>query len=240
MSEEIITIIVDLKMKTNLFHPPQSEKQLMQNCSAIAGLSLAELSTLCKIHLPTELKYAKGLTGQLLEKILGATAGNAAEPDFQNIGIELKSIPIDINGQPRETTYVCTVPLTNNTGYNWNQSWVRRKLNRVLWIPIEADPQIPLEHRRIGNGILWTPSAAQAQILQQDWEELMHLIVTGQFESITAKIGTYLQIRPKAANSKVLTQATDESGVPCLTSPRGFYLRTQFTAAILQHGFVLP
>jgi len=227
-------------MKSELFHIPQSEQQLMQICRVIAGYSLAEITALCNVNLPTELKFAKGITGQLLEKILGATAGNAAEPDFQNLGIELKTIPIDIHGTPRETTYVCTVPLTNNIGYNWHQSWVRRKLKRVLWIPVEADPQIPLAHRRIGNGLLWSPSPSQSQALQQDWEELMQLVASGQFERLTAKIGSCLQIRPKAANSKVLTQAIDEFGAPCLTAPRGFYLRTQFTNSILQHAFVSP
>ncbi len=227
-------------MKSNFFHVPHSEQQLKLNCAAIAGITLAELAELCKVNLPTELKFAKGLVGQLLEKILGATAGNAAEPDFQELGIELKTIPVDINGKPRETTYICTVPLVNNSGYNWHSSWVCRKLNRVLWIPIEADPQIPLAHRRIGNAVLWSPSNTQLHRLQQDWEELMQIIITGQFENLTAKIGTYLQIRPKAANSKVLTQATNEFGAPCLTAPRGFYLRTQFTTVILQSEFVLP
>lgn len=227
-------------MKSSFFQVPQSEQQLTQNCSAIAGQTLAELAKLCQVKLPVDLKSAKGFTGQLLEKVLGATAGNAAEPDFQQIGVELKTIPVDINGKPRETTYICTVPLINNNSINWNESWVRRKLKRVLWIPIEADPQIPLKYRRIGNGILWSPSLEQLQVLQQDWEELMHLVVTGQFENLTAKIGHYLQIRPKAANSKILTRATDESGAPCLTTPRGFYLRTQFTTTILQQIFVLP
>ncbi len=227
-------------MNSNFFQTPNTEQQLLQNCTAIAGQSLTELTTLCKVELPQELKFSKGLTGQLLEKILGATAGNAAEPDFQNLGIELKTIPVDINGKPRETTYVCTVPLLNSNGVSWQQSWVRRKLSRVLWLPIEADPQIPLAKRRIGMGILWSPTEMQSQILQQDWEELMQLINTGQFEHLTAKIGTYLQIRPKAANSKTLTHATNELGAPCLTAPRGFYLRTQLTSSILQQAFVLP
>ncbi|VAX02180.1 DNA mismatch repair endonuclease MutH [hydrothermal vent metagenome] len=231
--------VQEFYMNSNFFQIPKTEQQLLQNCSAIAGQSLSELAALCKVNLPEDLKFSKGLTGQLLEKVLGATAGNAAEPDFQDLSIELKTIPVDINGKPRETTYVCTVPLLNSAS-NWEQSWVRRKLNRVLWLPIEADPQIPLANRRIGMGFLWSPSEIQSIILQQDWEELMQLITTGQFERITAKIGTYLQIRPKAANSKTLTKATNELGVPCLTTPRGFYLRTQLTDAILQQAFILP
>ena len=41
-------------------------------------------------------------------------------------------------------------------------------------------------------------------MLQQDWEEHMDLICTGQLARISAKQGTYLQIRPKAADSSSL------------------------------------
>jgi len=226
-------------MQSNFFQIPKTEQQLLNNCRELAGLTLSDLAKLCQVSLPAELKFAKGLTGQLVEKVLGATAGNTAQPDFEQLGIELKTIPVDLQGKPRETTYVCTVPL-NNCETSWNKSWVRRKLQRVLWLPIEADPQIPLQFRRIGSAILWSPSTTQLLILQQDWEELMELIITGQFEKISARLGNYLHIRPKAANSKALTSALDDSGAPCLTTPRGFYLRTNLTSEILQQVYILP
>ena len=40
---------------------------------------------------------------------------------------------------------------------NWHQSWLRRKLSHVLWIPIEADAEIPLAERYIGQARLWKP-----------------------------------------------------------------------------------
>lgn len=49
-----------------------------------------------------------------------------------------------------------------------------------------------------------------------DWEELMDLIVLGQVERITARHGEVLQLRPKAANSKALTEAVGARGEPIL------------------------
>ncbi len=43
--------------------------------------------------------------------------------------------------------------------------------------------------------------------LHEAREELMDMIVLGQVERITARHGEYLQIRPKAANAKALTEA---------------------------------
>jgi DNA mismatch repair endonuclease MutH len=56
--------------------------------------------------------------------------------------------------------------------------------------------------------------------------------------NITAHQGTALQIRPKAADSSIQTTAIDEDGNVIKTSPRGFYLRSSFTTAILQKSYI--
>ena len=217
---------------------PRSETELLARAHQIAGLTYAQLAAQLHEPVPRDLRKAKGWGGQLLELSLGATASSLPEPDFQQIGVELKSLPINTNGLPRESTYVCTVPLTNNTGLSWTNSWVRRKLARVLWIPVEGTPEIPLPERRIGTPLLWSPSHAQEAVLQQDWEELMDLVCLGQLAQISARLGTYLQIRPKAANARVLSDTFDEQGRKSQTLPRGFYLRTAFTRQILEQHYV--
>jgi len=103
-------------------------------------------------------------------------------------------------------------------------------------VPVEADAALPVAARRIGMALLWTPSPQQEAVLKQDWEELMELIVTGQLAQISARHGTWLQIRPKAANARALCTTFDDQGVPAETLPRGFYLRPAFTRTLLaQH-----
>lgn len=217
--------------------PPQTDDELMQRAQKIAGLTLLQLANQLEEPVPEKLHHAKGWVGQLLEKALGATAGSLPEPDFQQLGIELKTLPVNRNGQPRESTYVCTVPLQNNHNLVWEQSWVRNKLKRVLWVPVESEKDLSVTARHIGQAILWSPSPEQEKILKQDWEELMDLICTGQLANISAKQGTYLQIRPKAANASSLVNTEDEEGNAALTLPRGFYLRTIFTEQVLKHHF---
>lgn len=53
----------------------------------------------------------------------------------------------------------------------------------------------------------------------------MDMIVLGQVERITARHGEVLQLRPKAANARALTEAIGARGEPILTLPRGFYLK---------------
>lgn len=217
--------------------PPNSEEQLLDRARELAGLTLKELSTKFNQPLPKDTRHAKGWIGQLLEISLGATASSRAEPDFQLINVELKTLPLTSSGKPKESTYVCTVPLTNLHEQEWSTSWFKRKLKRVLWLPIEADKRIPLAERHIGNAILWSPNKAEIQQLQQDWEELMELVCLGKLEQITSHMGQLLQIRPKGANAKSLTTTLDEEGNTIQTLPRGFYLRPEFTQRIIQSHY---
>lgn len=217
--------------------PPKSEEQLLKRARQLAGLTLADLATKFNQTIPKDTRHAKGWIGQLVETTLGATASSLAEPDFQLIGIELKTLPLTSSGKPKESTYVCTVPLTNLHEQEWSSCWLKRKLQRVLWLPIEADKRIPLASRHIGNAILWSPDEDEATQLQQDWEELMELVCLGKLDQITSHMGRYLQIRPKGANAKSLTTTLDEEGNTIQTLPRGFYLRPEFTQQILQANY---
>ena len=221
-----------------LLSPPQSQEQLLAQAQQLAGYSLGELAQLAGIPIPRDLKRDKGWIGILLEIWLGASAGSKPEQDFAALGVELKTIPIDSSGRPLETTFVCVAPLTGNSGVTWESSHVRHKLKRVLWVPVEGDRAIPLAERRVGAPLLWSPSEEEDRQLRMDWEELMDLIVLGQVERITARHGEVLQLRPKAANSKALTEAVGARGEPILTLPRGFYLKKNFTAALLARHFL--
>lgn len=222
-----------------LHTPPASETQLLHQALRLAGLSLGELAALAGLPVPNDLKRDKGWIGMLLELWLGASAGSKPEQDFAALGVELKTIPVDGAGNPLETTFVCVAPLTGNSGVTWETSHVRHKLKRVLWVPVEGDRQIPLALRRVGAPLLWSPDTDEEKQLRQDWEELMDMIVLGQVERITARHGEVLQLRPKAANSKALTEAVGAQGEPILTLPRGFYLKKNFTRALLARHFLL-
>lgn len=219
--------------------PPQDAQTLLERAQSLSGFTLGELAQRAGLTLPPDLKREKGWVGMLLEVYLGASAGSKPEQDFPEIGVELKTIPIDHSGNPLETTFVCVAPLTGNSGVTWESSHVRHKLTRVLWIPVEGERQIPLATRRIGTPLLWSPNAEEDEQLRQDWEELMDLIVLGKVESITARHGEVLQLRPKAANNKARTEAIGEKGQPIMTLPRGFYLKKSFTRQLLARHFLL-
>lgn len=214
--------------------PPTTEDELMTRAFDVAGRTLGELAIRLRRPLPEDgSARAKGVVGQLLEKALGASAGSRNEPDFVEIGVELKTLPVGTDGRPKESTFVATVPLVDIADTDFEESPVWHKLARVLWIPIEADPDKPLPERRVGAPILWSPSDPQERVLRQDYERVAGLVLEGQFDQITGYLGEYLQVRPKAAHGGVRTRAVDIDGEFEWTGPKGFYLRTQFTTQVL-------
>ncbi|CDZ78420.1 Methyl-directed mismatch repair protein [Legionella massiliensis] len=213
-----------------------NEEELLANCQMIEGVSFLQLAASLQLSIPAESQKRKGWTGLAIEMALGTTAGNKAIPDFANLGIELKTLPLNENGKPAESTFVTSIPLLTIHQQNWLSSQCYAKLKRVLWLPIEGDKAIPFEHRRIGRGFLWSPKESEATILAEDWNELTMMIATGHLEEINASIGQYLQVRPKAANAKSLCYGFNSEGEKILTLPRGFYLRAGFTEQVIQNS----
>lgn len=216
--------------------PPTSEQELLERSSKLAGLSFAQLSLYLELLIPENSNHRKGFVGQAIELALGADAKNKALPDFQALNIELKTLPINKQGKPTESTFVTSIPLLTIHQQDWQYSQCYNKLKRILWVPIEGDTSIPYTQRRIGQGFLWSPNSLQETVLKADWNYLTLQISLGQLESLDARAGDYLQVRPKAANGKSLCFGYDSNGNKIKTLPRGFYLRSSFTEQIFNHA----
>lgn len=218
---------------------PENEAELLRRAHALAGLSVAELAARFSLQAPPDLRRAKGFVGALIERALGATAGSRAAPDFEALDIELKTLPVDGRGRALESTFVCTIPLAEIGEVEWLSSRVRRKLKRVLWVPVQGERQIAVPERRIGAPLLWSMTPEAEAALRFDWEELAGIIGRGDVESITGHIGRCLQIRPKAADSAARRRGIDADGVGFAALPRGFYLRANFTTEIVRQNYTL-
>jgi len=211
--------------------PPADATELLARATGLAGRTMAELAEVLGMPVPPDLKRHKGWIGQVLEAALGATATSRPVPDFEDLGIELKTLPVDATGKPRESTFVCSAPLDGTLAERWEDSRVQHKLAHVLWVPIVGDG--PPGTRLIGQGVLWRPDADEEAVLRADWEELSGLLKLGEHWQVDARRGTALQLRPKAAHSGTLTWTLGDEGDWVREGPRGFYLRPSFTAALL-------
>lgn len=64
------------------------------------------------------------------------------------------------------------------------------------------------------------------------------MVKTGYVDSINARIGQIIQMRPKGADGKALTECIGPEGEIIRTRPRGFYMRRAYTQIIInKHVF---
>ena len=209
--------------------PPADLAELEVRAAALAGGALSELQARSAVRFSASMVRRKGKAGQLVERLLGASAGSLAVPDFPELGVELKTLPIDAQGRPTESTFVCTLSLADADRMEWSDSPVRAKLAHVLWVPILVG-----DEPRIGTPFFWKPTAEQEDVLKGDFEEIVGMVAIGNVEGLTAHVGRWLQARPKAAHGGVRTRAYGADDEPLSILPRGFYLRARFTRELLR------
>ncbi len=224
-------------------HPsraPRSVDELLARARAIEGVSLGELLRRLGCEASTDPVRTKGSAGETLERALGATGGSSKVHDFPELGVELKTIPVTSAGVPLESTYVCTLSLGDADAQEWDTSWVRAKLARVLFVPLIGPHGLAWQERVVGAPLLWSPTREQDDVLRGDFDDVVGLVGVGRIEELTAHRGRWLQVRPKARDGSVRTIAWGSDGEAIGTVPRGFYLRARFTGALLLDRTATP
>lgn len=215
--------------------PPTTTAELVDRAHALCGHTLGEVAgaRLGRHGDARNLLRCKGLVGNVIEGILGASSGNRDDPDFPALGVELKTLPVSPTGTVQEVTFVCRVSFARVADERWENSRVRRKLRRVLFVPVETSKEIPLCHRRIGRACLFLLEGVYERQIRSDWEFLSGRLATGDADQLTSSAGVALHLRPKAKDSRVRALAPAEDGGSILANPKGFYLRNQFTSQVL-------
>lgn len=219
---------------------PSSIEDLMRRADALRGKTLSAILASLGLAASHDPLRTKGSAGETMERALGATGGSTRVHDFPELGVELKTIPINVDGTPLESTYVCTLAVNDAETQEWETSWVRAKLARVLWVPTIGAHGLAWQERTVGTPLLWEPTDAQEDVLRGDFDDVVGLIGIGRIEELTAHRGRWLQVRPKAKDGSVRTMAYGADNEAIATVPRGFYLRARFTGALLADPAAVP
>jgi DNA mismatch repair protein MutH len=213
---------------------------LMAHARALVGVQLADLAEQLGLPVPAGAVRTKGWAGQILEHELGVTMGGQRGPDFAALGIELKTVPVGTGLLPRESTAVCQIDPITIAAESWESSYVRLKLQRVLFMALEdlrdrGGAPGSVGDRRVVAARLWSPSAEEEQALRADFELFVReYFRRGRTDEITGHLGAVMQVRPKGRNAADRRAGYDAQGQPAQVGKCGFYLRPAFVGRILR------
>ncbi|HVZ71109.1 MAG TPA: MutH/Sau3AI family endonuclease [Polyangia bacterium] len=212
---------------------------LLAHARALVGVELGELADGLGLPVPSGLVRTKGWSGQILEQELGVSSAGTRGPDFAALGVELKTVPVTVDAAgalaPIESTAVCQIDPVAIAAESWADSYVRRKLARVLFVALEVPPGArSVGERRVAGVCLWSPDVEQERQLRADFELFAReYFRRGRASAITGHLGVVMQVRPKGKNAADTRDAYDERGEATRVGKHGFYLRPTFVAAIL-------
>ena len=217
-----------------MMQPPTSVEELLERGRSLAGLTLGALAARSHTAVPEDLRRAKGWVGALFEQCLGATAKSRAVPDFEALGIELKTVPVTPALVPLESTAVCQIDPIAIAGESWETSYVRAKLAHVLFVALEVPPGArSVGDRRVSAVRLWSPAPDEEAALRADFELFVReFFRRGRAAEITGHLGVALQVRPKGRDATDMRAAYDAAGRPTRIGKMGFYLRPTFVRQI--------
>jgi len=209
---------------------------LLAHARALVGVELSELADTLGLPVPVGNVRTKGWSGQVIEQELGAAVGGARGPDFAELGVELKTVPVDEDLVPLESTAVCQIDPVAIAAESWDTSYAREKLASVLFVALAVPPAArSVGDRRVAAVRLWSPDADEARALREDFELLVRgYYRQGRAAEITGHLGTVLQVRPKGRDAGDLRDGYDAAGRPTRIGKQGFYLRPAFVARILR------
>jgi DNA mismatch repair protein MutH len=208
---------------------------LLAHARALVGVELGALADSLGLPVPVGRVRTKGWSGQVIEHELGVAVGGMRGPDFEALGIELKTVPVTPALVPLESTAVCQIDPIAIAGESWETSYARAKMARVLFVALEVPPGArSVGDRRVAAVRLWAPSPEEDAVLRADFELLVRdFFRRGRAAEITGHLGAALQVRPKGRDAADLRDAYDADGRPTRIGKMGFYLRPAFVARIL-------
>lgn len=206
-------------------------RELTENLRPYIGLNISEIAALQG----SLFKSHKGHAGQIIETLLGADGSNAKGPDLPDLGVEIKTLPINLDVKVMENTFVCCISLPfTETQFESSDFYLKAK--RILFVPIIVKKKGSLSDKVLAEPFLWELNGKDLSIIKQDWIELSSYLRLGSWSSINSTLGEILHIRPKAANSRELSMFQALGGHHRIL-PIGFYLRKSFTQSLVEINY---
>lgn len=184
-------------------------------------------------------KGNKGGLGQIIEEgLFGYAINSNSEADFAELNLELKVTPIrqnkngTLSAKERLVLNIINYMEEYKTSFYESSFW--RKSNQLLLMFYLWEKDVPRGEYQILKSIINRFSAADLEIIRQDWEYIITQILNGNAHELSEGDTMYLGACPKGSN-KNSTREQPFSDIPAMQ--RAFSLKQSYMTSLVRKEF---
>lgn len=214
----------------DLPYDPSDRESILSYAARLRGRTLRQL---CDIDAGAMNGANKGRLGQALEMYYFKYEPNSdQEPDFPEVGLELKTNPIkrlkneDISAKERLViTMIDYCALVNE---EWETSTVRKKLDDILLVSYLHDPEADILDYEFKYAAVQAVTDEDMAVIRADWETILAKVRAGRAHELSGSDTNYLEACTKGANAQSVRKQPF-SGEPA--KQRAFALKASYMTA---------
>jgi DNA mismatch repair protein MutH len=186
----------------------KNKESIISYAKNLEGKSISEKF---KVGEPNQKYEAKGYFGQLVERIyFGIENNSRPEPDFLDVGMELKTSPLKMNGKNRFLSKerlvlgIINYPDLPNQEFESSDFW-RKNSSLLLIFYLYEKEKIPFDFiiKIVGE---WGFASDDFEIIKKDWLHIKNMVNEGRAHELSEGQTYYLGACTKGANSKSLRE----------------------------------
>lgn len=209
-----------------------TEAELIDKAKSLKGKTIDDLLG------ENDFTKGKGAIGNLIELYgFGLANNNDAEPDFKNLGIELKVFPLKklAKGEltAKERTKICSINYKGLVKETWLDSHARTKLKKILFVFYFYDKSIPIKSK-ILDFLLFELEKSNEPLLMEDWENTRSEVAQGRAHLLSESQNNVLSASRSGAG-KLSESQWPEQPIQTLSiraRQRAFSLKPSFTRTL--------
>ncbi|KXB62566.1 Sau3AI family type II restriction endonuclease [Olsenella sp. DNF00959] len=195
-------------MTKSLPYDPKSIESIIEYAVRLEGHTLREFIGLQSIDDPHK---RRGAFGDALEKdYFNLELNSNPNPDFEEVGLELKSTPLRRNSKgklsAKERLTVGQINYMDIVNERFETSHFLKKINDVLIVSYEWEKNISPVDYVVKLVFRWRIPEEDLPQIRHDWETVVQKIRDGRAEDISCSDTIYLEAATKAANNRVTTE----------------------------------
>lgn len=212
-------------------YDPYDVDSIVEYASLLKGRTLREMIDVDELDDPHR---RRGSFGNAVEEYYFRYDINSdSRPDFDEVGLELKTTPVKRNAKgelvAKERLVLTMIDYMDVVDEDFEHSHLLEKASDILLITYLYEPDVsPLDYV-IEAVVRWGIPEEDLPQIKRDWETVVDKVRAGHAEDISGSDTLYLEACTKAANGSV-RRAQPYSDVPA--KPRAWALKASYMTAV--------